>query len=426
VNIKGNESRCTSCHAGYGWKDDSFDFSDETKIDCLVCHEQTGTYKKFPKGAGHPCPQPQIFGGKKFYPPDWNRVAQSVGRPNIQNCGICHFYGGGGDGVKHGDLDSSLFHASRDLDVHMSDEGGGFTCTRCHTTKAHFIAGRCYKKPAFTERKSLIDDDMVERIACVSCHTESPHEPGSKRNDHTDKVACQSCHIPEFARQNPTKMYWDWSTAGRMNEKGKPLVKKGDLGKAVYHGKKGSFRWEKNVVPEYFWFNGSMEYILLTDTIDPDDQPIELNKVMGSPDDPRSRIYPFKVHRGMMPYDVKNKTMLSPNLFGKEKEAYWKSFDWKMALETGMEVHGLDFSGEYQFIETAYHFPTTHMVAPEDKALQCRECHADQGRLAKLSGFYLPGRDQNNLLDVIGWLAVFGSLAGVAMHGIMRKVLAKK
>jgi hypothetical protein len=128
----------------------------------------------------------------------------------------------------------------------------------------------------------------------------------------------------------------------------------------------------------------------------------------------------------MLPYDVQNKTMLAPNLFGKEKEAYWKSFDWKLALETGMEGHGLDFSGEYEFIETAYHFPTTHMVAPEEEALQCRACHADQGRLATLSGFYLPGRDNNTILDVIGWLAVFGSLAGVAVHGIMRKVLAKK
>ena len=49
-----NWPRCTSCHIGYGWKDDSFDFDSEKNVDCLVCHDTTGTYKKYPTGAGHP------------------------------------------------------------------------------------------------------------------------------------------------------------------------------------------------------------------------------------------------------------------------------------------------------------------------------------------------------------------------------------
>ncbi len=369
--------------------------------------------------------EPKKFGGKTFYPPDWNKVAQSVSMPSRKNCGTCHFFGGGGDGVKHGDLDSSLYDPSRELDVHMSEDGADFTCTRCHTTRAHFIAGRCYKKPAFTERKSLLEDDMIERIACSSCHTETPHEPGSKNNDHTDRVACQSCHIPAFARENPTKMRWDWSKAGRLTENGKPVVEEGKYGKHSYHGKKGSFVWEKNVVPQYFWFNGSLEYVLLTDEIKLS-EPIELNRVMGSKDDTKSRIYPFKVHSGTLPYDTENHTMLSPNLFGKEKEAYWKSYDWDMALETGMEAHGLDFSGEYEFVETEYHFPITHMVAPAEDALDCRACHADNARLAGLTGFYMPGRDKSNLLDILGWVLVLGSLAGVVIHGVMRGVMAGK
>lgn len=364
-----------------------------------------------------------MFAGKKFTPPDWNVAAQSVERPSRKNCGSCHFYGGGGDGVKHGDLDSSLHEPSQDLDVHMSAEGADFDCVRCHTTRAHFIAGRCYKTPAFTERKSLIDDDQVQRIACVSCHTETPHKPGDKMNDHTDKVACQSCHIPEFARENPTKMWWDWSKAGRLNDNGSPVVEKGDLGKDVYHGKKGEFRWEKNVVPEYFWFDGSLEYVLLTDTIDPSQEPIQLNRVLGDKDDPQSLIYPFKVHRGMMPYDTKNLTMLSPKLFGKTQDAYWKGYDWDKSLEAGMAAHDLDFSGNFDFIETSYYFQITHMVAPAENSLECNQCHSRQGRLAALSGFYMPGRDHNGLLDLIGWLVVFGSLAGVVGHGILRRFL---
>ncbi len=176
MNIQGNEARCTSCHAGYGWKDDQFDFSSEENVDCLVCHDQTGTYKKFHTLAGRPAPKPMKFGGKTFYPPDWNKVAQSVARPKRNNCGTCHFFGGGGDGVKYGDLDSSLLRPDKDLDIHMNVEGANFTSVRCHT-KGHRIAGRCYKTPAFEERKSLIEDDLVERIHCESCHTHKPHEP---------------------------------------------------------------------------------------------------------------------------------------------------------------------------------------------------------------------------------------------------------
>ena len=36
-------------------------------------------------------------------------VARSVGRPTRTNCGQCHFKGGGGDAVKHGDLDGTMY-----------------------------------------------------------------------------------------------------------------------------------------------------------------------------------------------------------------------------------------------------------------------------------------------------------------------------
>ncbi|MFO8047602.1 MAG: cytochrome C, partial [Desulfosudaceae bacterium] len=166
-----------------------------------------------------------------------------------------------------------------------------------------------------------------------------------------------------------------------------------------------------------------LEYVLLTDTIDPSQEPIQLNRVLGDKDDPQSLIYPFKVHRGMMPYDTEKLTMLSPKLFGKTQDAYWKSYDWEKSLEAGMAAHDLDFSGNFDFIETSYYFQITHMVAPAENSLECNQCHSRQGRLAALSGFYMPGRDHNGLLDLIGWLVVFGSLAGVVGHGILRRFL---
>lgn len=421
ISIHGNNPRCTSCHAGYGWKDDTFDFSDPHKVDCLVCHEQTGTYKKFPAGAGNPVDKPTLFkgNGKMYYPPEWNKVAQSVARPTRKNCGTCHFYGGGGDGVKHGDLDSSLAKPSKTLDVHMADDGQNFDCVRCHTTRRHHIAGRIYSTPAVTHRRSLLEDDLIPKIRCESCHSTTPHKAGSKVNDHTDKVACQSCHIPHFARVNPTKMWWDWSKAGD-KKNGKPYKVKGPLGKPSYMSKKGEFVWKKYVIPEYYWFNGSIHTLTAKDTIDPG-KPVHVSWPVGEQDDPNSRIFPFKVHRGKQPYDKVNKTLVFPKLFGKKgSDAYWAKYDWKLAIESGMKDGNLPFSGEYDFVETSYVFPTTHMVTLKDDALSCEECHSKKGRLASLTGFYMPGRDRSKMMDTAGWFLVFASLGGVAIHGLGR------
>ena len=46
TSISSNNTFCSACHIGYGWSDDSFDFSEQTNVDCLVCHDNTGTYQK--------------------------------------------------------------------------------------------------------------------------------------------------------------------------------------------------------------------------------------------------------------------------------------------------------------------------------------------------------------------------------------------
>ncbi len=428
VSIHGNEPRCTSCHVGYGWKDKTFDFSDASKVDCLVCHEQTGTYKKHPAMAGLPAKETAVFpgDGQTYSPPEWNKVAQSVGRPTRENCGVCHFYGGGGDMVKHGDLDSSMTKPNKALDVHMGVDGKNFDCTRCHTTTAHQVAGRIYSTPAATERKTLAQDDLAPRITCESCHTATPHKPGMKANDHTDKVACQSCHIPEFARALPTKMRWDWSTAGQKKD-GKPYKEKGPLGTPVYDTQKGNFTWEKNVRPQYFWYDGTIDAVSLKDAIDPTKR-VALNWPVGRPDDPKARIAPFKVHTGKQPYDTVHKTMLVPHLFGPpDSDAYWAKYDWKLAFESGMKKAGLPFSGQFDFVETSYVFPTTHMVAPKDKSVACNECHTRaDSRMAGIPGVYMPGRDGNRVIEVLGWAAVIASFAGVGLHAVGRAVSGRR
>ena len=51
----------------------------------------------------------------------------------------------------------------------------------------------------------------------------------------------------------------------------------------------------------------------------------------------------------------------------------------------------------------------------------CAECHTrHDGRLEKLDGFYLPGRDYNRTLDASGSFLFFAALAGVILHAILR------
>jgi hypothetical protein len=53
ISIASNQASCTSCHVGYGWKDAKFDFSSQENVDCIVCHDTTGNYRKPPGLAGN-------------------------------------------------------------------------------------------------------------------------------------------------------------------------------------------------------------------------------------------------------------------------------------------------------------------------------------------------------------------------------------
>lgn len=423
-----NEPRCTSCHAGYGWTDvrQSAPQTPES-VDCLVCHDRTGGYKKVATDAGHPLYEPRMIGGKLVEPPNLAKAAQSVGDPGRDNCGACHYSGGGGDGVKHGDLDSSLNKPSKSLDVHMAADGANMSCASCHTFNNHIPSGSRYATTALdTHGKDLPKDDH-NRATCESCHGQTPHKK-DKLNDHADRVACQTCHIPEFARGGiATKTWWDWSTAGKKDADGKPIFIKDDHGHLKYSAEKGDFEYGENVRPVYKWYNGVIDQTNSGDKID-DSGVLVLNKLHGDAKDPNSRIWPFKEMKGKQPYDPELKTLLVNHVFGKDDSAFWTHFDIEKAVKFGMEYAGLPWSGKIDFVETRMYWPITHMVAPKEEAVKCGECHtaSEDGRLAGLSGFYLPGRDHVFWLDLLGYLALVGALFGVVAHGLLRILLSKK
>ena len=275
--------------------------------------------------------------------------------------------------------------------------------------------------------------DDGSRATCESCHGSSPHitnphktPVAEKLNEHTDKVACQTCHIPYFARgEVPTKTWLDSSTAGKLDPDGKRLEVRNPQGQVTYVSEQGDSTWGENLIPEYAWFSGEVRYKEIDEKIDPDEI-VPLNTFKGSHDDPDARIWPFKVMRGKQPYDAGNNTLAVTHLFGSDDAAYWNTFNWNKAIEVGMNAAGADYSGEHGFIETTMHLPLTHMVAPKEDALSCYSCHSPDGRLSQLEGFYMPGRDRSSLLDLIGWVLVLGTLAGVSLHGIARLVFARR
>ncbi len=426
--IPSNYEFCTACHVGYGWKDENFDFTAQENVDCLVCHDTTGTYRKLPGWAGHPVYQDTEFppkSGKMVKAVNLADVAQKVGKTGRNNCGACHFYGGGGDAVKHGDIDSSLREPARYLDVHMAKDGLNFTCGDCHKTTGHAVSGSRYNPTAVDTAKHIRGKEDGNAAACQACHGHAPHKEKTRLNVHAEKIACQTCHVPEFARGGkPTKMLWDWSTAGKLKD-GKPFKTKDSGGHDAYDSRKGDFKYETNVIPEYIWFNGQVDYTLRETKLDPT-QVVHINKFNGSPDDGRSKIWPIKLFKGKQPYDVGSNQLIVFHTYGQDDSALWSNFNWDKAIEFGMKEIGAQYSGKYAFVETDMAWPITHMVAPKEDALACKQCHTAPGRLDKVPGIYMPGRSGNELLDMAGWSIAGLTLLGVLGHGAGRIVASRR
>jgi hypothetical protein len=329
VAVASNEKRCDQCHAGYGGDPDTTKpqvsaraYTTETssiplehRIDCLVCHSAPSAgYKKDLKNFGLPATTVNLSAA----------AAAIVGTPTRENCGVCHFYAGGGDNVKL--MGSSLKNPTADLDVHM---GRGMTCAGCHAEPGHQFKGAGIHVPSNTARASCEDchDKTTAAFTAVATH----------RASHLAALACQTCHIPAFSRGQFGKMDWDWSTAGDKTRGTNGVVKEivNDAGEPVAEGTevvtydyiKGDFLWQRNVKPAYAWYNGKMTHVTAMDkgafsvetgTTTEDGDRITLGMPLGSAADATAKIYPFKLMRGRQAVyvDGASSFVLVPNVFG--------------------------------------------------------------------------------------------------------------
>lgn len=372
-----NEGRCTQCHVGLGWKDNNFDFTNPENVDCLVCHDQSGQYKKGQTTAGLPDPSVNL-----------QEVALSMrvgAKPTRAACIGCHAFAGGGDNVKHGDISSDLIVTTKGFDVHMGRDGGNMLCVDCHAANHDPKTGRVNHGGAGMALHSVYEGEMRQ---CTDCHgsQETIHKPAMTGSvlffdGWHERLACQTCHIPAIARAVPTKTEWYWSDAGQNIS---PIPFDYATNRATYDKKKGSFRWQRNVRPAMRWFNGTWERMLVNINDQYDEVPIALAEPQGGPEDPKAMIYPFKRMIGDQPVDPVTKTVMVPHLFGLAggPNPYWARFDWQAAIQDGATVTGQPFSGEVGFERTTMFLTVNHEVAPARDALGasgfltgCKDCH---------------------------------------------------
>ena len=380
IAIPSNEGRCTQCHAGYGWVDNTFDRQNPDNIDCLVCHDQTNTYAKAKPNGG--MPEGTV---------DLQAVARSVamnsGKPTIDNCIDCHAKAGGGDNVKHGDIAMSLANTTHEYDVHMGTDGEDMECVDCHDVKrdgdrnvlSHGIGGMPYH--------SVDEGNMND---CVDCHGNSAQRHAGTSvelifNSHTT-LACQVCHIPTFARHTPTKTEWYWEDAGKNFDP--PPPPDPDTGKPSWDNMKGTFNWENNVRPELRYFNGKWTKALIGVDDGYTDEPVVLGAPVGAYDDGESKIYPFKKMVGNQIANTTTQTIMVPHLFGTAggPNPYWGTWDWSLAVQDAAAITGQAYNpatDTLDFVSTEMYLTVNHEVAPKEMAWGgingCNDCHfADQ------------------------------------------------
>jgi octaheme c-type cytochrome (tetrathionate reductase family) len=373
IGIPSNEGRCAQCHPSYGYVDKQFDFTSTASIDCLVCHDSTGTYQKDPTAGGGGGQAALLVNGALVpaSPEQLKQVVYNVALPTRRNCGACHFAAEGADNVMHGDMSADLLNPSRDLDVHMG--GLNFACQQCHSEKNHGIAGFLLHSVT----------DGGDPPACTRCHGDtnvhSANPPLDELlNPHLSHVACESCHIPLIARNAPTRVAWFWDTAGQDVSP----IPTDEFGLPTFDKQLGTFVWAKNVKPEYRWHDGTWQrkIIGVADTYSnagTEADPVVMAEPAATKDSPGAKVTPFKKMVGRQPADTVNQRLLVPHLFGAPGGAnpFWEKFDWGLALADGAAYTGVPFSGTFGFVNTVTFLQVNHEVAPREAALRCNACH---------------------------------------------------
>jgi hypothetical protein len=332
---------------GYGWEEyEEYDYTIQENVDCLACHADMSVYSKGEYGD----PAEGV---------DLLAAARSVRAPTRDNCGTCHFDGGGGNGVKHGDLDESLYFPSESLDIHMGG-GNNMLCTDCHWTEDHQILGRM-----LSDNYTI---DPAEQVSCEQCHVDQQH--GDERIDGTS---------PQSPARPATSPRWRSKTRPKCIGTGhrRPRKDAKTITSPISRSKVNSSTI-KTSRPPTSGTTGITNTATSSATRQRGRRDLH-QQTCGQYRRPNRKDLPLQTAHAKQPYDTINKYLLAPITAG--ENGFWTTFDWDSGFELAEERMGLPYSGQFGFAETYMYWPTTHMVQSADKALQCDSCHSENGRM---------------------------------------------
>jgi len=322
-----NPGACLRCHISTSPSTPVAADGITSVIDCLVCHDTTGTYRPGEQDA------------------DLEHIARTVGTPSPRNCRSCH------------ERQCGLAPEAELLptrDVHI--ERYGFTCQQCHPADGrHDLSRALESEPAPGQKQG-----------CASCHGQAPHAL-SRLDQHALLIGCQSCHIPEYGTSGPVVISWNWllsgNTTSTYQQENTLLTDRG-----LFLGQK--------IIPHYFWDDGTdMVYTRGTKI-----HPSQTTLLQGpGPRTPASKIMPFTVQYGTQLYDTKYRYLISPKL-PRDKAPFFNGTDWDQIIIRGMNDVRLPYSGQYGFTTTVSRHRINHGVVSKDQALDCMDCHGSKTR----------------------------------------------
>ncbi len=322
-----NPETCRRCHISVQSEDMLLQPSETPTINCLICHDTTGTYRL------------------NNDPSELEHIIRTVGRPSQQNCISCHQR-------QCGLAPDQVLPTTRD--IHLDKYG--FSCQRCHPSSGHHDF----------KRKITNDANRSGGQGCTTCHSLSPHAL-SRLNQHATLIACQSCHIPAYGTNAPAVVNWNW-----LLESSTPATYQQDH---LLFSAQG-FVLGKNISPQYFWDNGSNIVYTRGTKIEPEQTTTLQRPGLRSPS---SKIMPFSAQYGTQLYDAKYRYLISPKLV-QEKAPLFAGTDWNDVSSQGMKKIRLPYSGQYGFTTTVSFYRLNHGVVAAEKALDCMDCHGTVSR----------------------------------------------
>ncbi|MCF8055054.1 MAG: hypothetical protein K9K37_00250 [Desulfocapsa sp.] len=291
INILGDWGVCGTCHAGRGVKPGNGD--DVSNVDCLMCHNEEYTLARTRLGDGSMGP---LNPTASMY----NKPAA----PTRTNCLKCHAFGGGGNGIKRGDIANELItNTDPDYDVHMNNAGANLQCVDCHSFNGmHKVSGK---------GSDLRPTDFESEVSCESCHNNKPSGDGwshalagvrGEPDRHMAKVACQACHIPTYGKTHTeTHRIWTKHIDGSDANCSAAAPCPGH----PYHDSN-----TEPLVPTYKFWNRLSDNYLLGDVaqINPDTgNTLQTSVPQGDITEGNGKLYPFKYKTSEAPISTDGK-----------------------------------------------------------------------------------------------------------------------